>query len=230
MPTNHPHLLKRIRYTNNLHQSTQELYAVGVSSGLGTVDGNLCKDVLQDVKQQRKYADKTLYKSIHNPNGRHDFFLKLEGAGKHLVKQVLSFWKHNQSPLYQPDAKLIEYACFISLPGNEGQEIHCDTQDPIQHKDAISFGIPLQDTTPSMGPLVVTPNDGADFLSIPVKRGQIYGWSQIVPHGGGANLSNTDRYVLYFTIVYPPVLDIDVGGYSLHPDYKNGILLKQFNS
>jgi ectoine hydroxylase-related dioxygenase (phytanoyl-CoA dioxygenase family) len=116
----------------------------------------------------------------------------------------------------------------ISLPGSSPQDIHQDTQDLIQHKDAISFGIPLQDITPVMGPLIVRPTNGLDFFDVPTKQGDIYGWSQIIPHGGGANVSNTERWVLYFTVLYPPVLDIDVGGrYSLHPDYQPGILLRQ---
>ena len=227
IPSNYPHLLNRIPPTRNLTTGTLELYTVGASCGLGTVAKTMCQKVLQEVKQQHKDGDKTLYKSIHTPGGRCDLFLKLEGHGYQLLQQVLSFWKNARCPLYQPNAKLVEFACFISLPGSEGQMIHRDTQDIIQHKDAISFGIPLQDITPSMGPLVVRPTDGTRFWCLPAKQGQIYGWSQTVPHGGGANVSSTERYVLYFTIVYPPVLDIDVGGYSLHPDYQPGLFLRQ---
>ena len=214
--------------TKTVSQNTQQLYETGAARGLGTVDEALCRRVLHEVKQQHKVGSKSLYKGINTPDHRYDLSLKMEGAGKYLVQQILKFWRHQHSPLYQPDAKLIEYACLISLPGSPVQEIHRDTQDRIQHKDAISFGIPLQDITLAMGPLIVRPTNGLDFFDVPAKQGDIYGWSQIIPHGGGANVSNTERWVLYFTVLYPPVLDIDVGGrYSLHPDYQPGILLRQ---
>ena len=214
--------------TKTVSQNTQQLYEIGAARGLGTVDEALCRRVLHEVKQQHKVGSKSLYKGINTPDRRYDLSLKMEGAGKYLVQQILKFWRHQQSPLYQPDAKLVEYACVISLPGSSPQDIHQDTQDLIQHKDAISFGIPLQDITPVMGPLIVRPTNGLDFFDVPTKQGDIYGWSQIIPHGGGANVSNTERWVLYFTVLYPPVLDIDVGGrYSLHPDYQPGILLRQ---
>jgi hypothetical protein len=214
-----------------LSQNTQKLYETGAARKLGTVDEALCHRVLQEVKQQHRVGSKALYKGINTPDRRHDLALKMEGAGKYLVQQILKFWKHKQSPLYQPDAKLVEYACLISLPGSLPQKIHRDTQDRIQHKDAISFGIPLQNITPSMGPLTVRPTNGLDFFDVPAKTGEIYGWSQIVLHGGGANVSNTERWVLYFTVLYPPVLDIDVGGsYSLHLDYQPGLLLRHIIS
>lgn len=214
--------------TKTVSQNTQQLYEIGAARGLGTVDEALCRRVLHEVKQQHKVGSKSLYKGINTPDRRYDLSLKMEGAGKYLVQQILKFWRHQQSPLYQPDAKLVEYACVISLPGSSPQDIHQDTQDLIQHKDAISFGIPLQDITLAMGPLIVRPTNGLDFFDVPAKQGDIYGWSQIIPHGGGANVSNTERWVLYFTVLYPPVLDIDVGGrYSLHPDYQPGILLRQ---
>ena len=226
IPSNYPHFFKNIPCTKNLAQGTRELYATGAACGLGNMNKTLCQNTLQEVIRQKKYANKTLYGNIDSKKQRYDLFLKLEGAGQQLVQQTLSFWKSRQSPLYQPNAKLIEYACFISLPGSRGQDIHRDTGDSIQHKDAISFGIPLQDITPRMGPLVVKPTGGS-WSCIAAQQGQVYGWSQTVEHGGGANSSNTARYVLYFTILYPPVFDINVGGkYSLHPDYQPGLNLE----
>ena len=64
------------------------------------------------------------------------------------------------------------------------------------------------------------------WYSITGDKGDVYGWSAIVQHGGGANHSRDTRYVFYITILYPPLKKVDVGGYSLLPIYNNGIRVK----
>lgn len=219
--------LPSLEPANSIQEGQTQLYNHGVASGLGVIPKKQCDLVKSQVIEYEKSAPEDSYKSINTNYRRSDLFVPLEGAILDAVKQMLNNWKSIQSPLYHPQSKIVEVACFISLPGCKGQTIHNDTNDDIQHKDAISFGVFLQDVDKKLSPLAVESNASSySWHCVTGKKGDVYGWSAKVHHGGGANRSTKPRYLFYITIVYPPLQDIDVGEYSLLKQYGNGIMVK----
>lgn len=219
--------LPSLEPANTIQEGKTQLYNHGVASGLGIISKKQCDLVKSQVIEYKKSAPKDSYKSINTSYRRSDLFVPLEGPVLDAVKQMLYNWKSIQCPLYHPQSKIVEVACFISLPGCKGQTIHNDTNDDIQHKDAISFGVFLQDVDKKMSPLAVETNASShSWHGVTGKKGDVYGWSAKVQHGGGANRATKPRYLFYITIVYPPLQDIDVGEYSLLKQYGNGIMVK----
>tara|TARA_R110002012_G_scaffold322030_1_gene553978 strand:+ start:5194 stop:5946 length:753 start_codon:yes stop_codon:yes gene_type:complete len=219
--------LPALEPSNTIQEGQVQLYNHGVASGLGVISKSQCDLVKSQVIEYQKSAPEDAYKSINTNYRRSDLFVPLEGPVLDTVKQLLYNWKSIQSPLYHPQSKIVEVACFISLPGCEGQTIHSDTNDEIQHKDAISFGVFLQDVDKKLSPLAVESNASShSWHGVTGKKGDVYGWSAKVQHGGGANRAIKPRYLFYITIVYPPLQDIDVGEYSLLKQYGNGIMVK----
>ena len=219
--------LPSLTHANSIQEGQRQLYTHGVASGLGILSKKQCDLVKSQIIDYEKSAPEDSYKSINTNYRRSDLFVPLEGAILIMVRQMLNNWKSIQSPLYHPESKIIEVACFISLPGCKGQAIHNDTNDDIDHKDAISFGVFLQDVDKYLSPLAVeTDVSSHSWHCVTGKKGDVYGWSAKVDHGGGANRSTKPRYLFYITIVYPPLQDIDVGQYSLLKQYGNGIMVK----
>ena len=83
----------------------------------------------------------------------------------------------------------------------------------------------IQDTNNKFAPLAVKPDNTLVpwWYCITGNKGDVYGWSAIVEHGGGANHTKHTRYLFYITILYPPLKKVEVGDYSLLPMYGNGI-------
>jgi len=220
--SDNPPALPSLYGVNNMKQGVIQLYQTGASCSLGQVNETLCEKCIQEVEIQRESADLNLYGDIRTQYNRYDLMLEMKGIPLKLMQQILRIWDKHQLSIYNPNAIIVEFGCLVSKPGANGQIIHTDTDDDIQYKDAASFGIPLQDISSTMGPLIIKPN-AKTWYKVTAKTGQVYAWSQRVEHAGGANSSNHTRYVLYFSIIYPPIKQVDVGGSTLRPEYGMGV-------
>ena len=227
-PSNYTFLLPSLTCNNNLISNQYTLYKEGVACGLGKIDNILCDYVKKEIIEWKKQSNETMYGDINTIKNRYDLFLPLEGYSLHLVRQLLFYWKNNNLTLYNPNASIIEVGALITLPKAEGQSIHIDTSDTIKYKDCISFGVFLHDVDKQLAPLVVKPdnNNIIRWKCVTGKKGDVYGWSSIIDHGGGANTTKQIRYLFYITIMYPPIKEVDVGGYSLLSKYGKGIKVK----
>ena len=225
IPTNYTFCLPSLSCEGNIQENCNRLYDQGVACGLGKISPLLCDNVKKEVIQWNQTAHKTMYGDINTKTGREDLFMPLKGSTLEVVKKILLSWKNKGITLYNPDATIIEVASFITLPGAIGQRIHVDTSDKIRHKDVLSFGVFLQDIGNKFAPLAVKPDNTLIpwWYCITGKKGDVYGWSAIVEHGGGANHTEHTRYLFYITILYPPLKKVEVGDYSLLPTYGKGI-------
>ena len=228
IPSNYTYCLPSLKCEETMEKNSNRLYKQGAACGLGKISNLLCDNVKKEIIQWNQKADKTMYGDINTKTGRDDLFMPLKGATFDIVKELLLSWKNKGISLYNPDATIIEVASFITLPGAIGQRIHVDTSDKTDHKDVLSFGVFLQDTDNKFAPLAVKPDNTLVpwWYCITGNKGDVYGWSAIVEHGGGANHTNHTRYLFYITILYPPLKKVDVGDYSLLPIYGNGIPVK----
>jgi len=198
----------------------------GISKNLGNISHFQCDECLNFIRERERNIQSTEIGNINSSFRRKDIFLPVEGPIYTIIKSTILNWKKQSSFLYNKEAKIIEVGCFISYPFCFGQSIHKDTSDSIQYKNCISFGIFLHDVNSRFSPLLVQSNVKKNKWNIITgKKGEMYGWSAACYHGGSANWTNKKRYLFYFTILYPPLKTIDVGGYSLLPKYKEGILL-----
>ena len=73
----------------------------------------------------------------------------------------------------------------------------------------------------ALGATPATPH--ATSPNVVGQKGDVDAWAAKITHGGGANRTNSSRYLFYITIMYPPVTYVDVGGYSLLQQYGDGI-------
>ncbi len=229
VPTNYTYCLPSLSCNKDIQYNKKRLYKQGAACGLGKLSSSLCDKVKKEIIEWKDTAHKSMYGDINNyDNKRFDIFMPLKGATLELVKQLLITWKEKGISLYNPNASIIEVSALITYPGAIGQKIHVDTSDKIRHKDVLSFGIFLHDVDKNLAPLAVRLDNNwiPWWYSITGKKGNVYGWSAVVEHGGGANHTRDTRYVFYITILYPPLKKVDVGGYSLLPIYNNGIRVK----
>ena len=229
IPTNYSFFLSSLSCDNSIEENQSRLYTQGAACGLGKIPTLLCDTVKKEIMAWKQTANKTMYGHINTKIGRYDLFMPLKGGTLEIVKKLLISWKVNNVSLYNPDATIIEVASFITLPGAIGQRIHVDTSDKIHHKDVLSFGVFLQDIDNKLAPLVVKPDNSLIpwWYCITGNKGDVYGWSAIVEHGGGANHTKHTRYLFYITILYPPLKKVEVGDYSLLPIYGNGIRVSE---
>ena len=228
IPSNYTYCLLSLKCQGTIQENCNRLNKQGAACGLGNISNLLCDNVKKEIIQWKQKAHKTMYGDINTKRGRDDLFMPFKGATFAIVKELLLSWKNKGISLYNPDATIIEVASFITLPGAIGQRIHVDTSDNIHHKDVLSFGVFLQDTDNKFAPLAVKPDNTLVpwWYCITGNKGDVYGWSAIVEHGGGANHTQHTRYLFYITILYPPLKKVDVGDYSLLPIYGNGIPVK----
>ena len=229
IPTNYTFCLPSLTCGKSIEHNKNRLYKQGAACGLGKISSSLCDNVKQEIVEWKDRANQSMYGDINNKDKkRYDLFMPLNGATLDVVKEMLLSWKENGISLYNPNATIIEVSALITYPGAIGQRIHVDTSDKIHHKDVLSFGVFLHDVDKNLAPLAARPANTwiPWWYSITGEKGDVYGWSAIVQHGGGANHSRDTRYVFYITILYPPLKKVDVGGYSLLPIYNNGIRVK----
>ena len=226
IPTNYTFCLPSLTCGKNIEDNKNRLYKQGVACGMGKISSSLCDNVKKEIVEWKHTANQSMYGDINNKDKkRYDLFMPLKGATLDVVKDLLLSWKENGISLYNPNATIIEVSALITYPGAIGQRIHVDTSDNIHHKDVLSFGIFLHDVDKNLAPLAVRPDNTWKpwWYSITGEKGDVYGWSAIVEHGGGANHSRDTRYLFYITILYPPVTHVDVGGYSLLQQYGDGL-------
>jgi hypothetical protein len=181
----------------------------------------------RDSTQQTNEYDK--FSSVLSPNNRWDLKLPFSPPVEHALRLLLrkgTLLGDTLSSLVGDDAELFELASFVTINGAGRQVMHADTlwsKLPCLYTCTIA----LQDITPDMGPTVFMkgshtkqthrvfdkkPNsllESTPHCLSTLSLGSAALYDSRTLHCGGANKSNKQRALFYFTFANPEGMDED---------------------
>ena len=223
---------------NNSTNCLNQLKKNGIIIIPNAIPNYLCDSVLRDSKLELKNKNKEIGE-INEPINRVDVMLPINNNNKsiikHIYKQLKPMWDQ-----YTPNPVLVECSTFISFPKSKSQPWHRDTDNYKNDSKLISIGVALDDISPDMGPLEVfrgTNNNDLDIVDVVKQvgynynrmnctKGSIIMWDSTVFHRGGANKSNKQRPVFYFSFMGNNGNKPKGATYSLKSKYGKNLYVK----
>lgn len=149
----------------------------------------------------------------HESSKRRDVHLTITPWVRLLVRHVWISHKDLWVSLVGENPLFYECSTLMTLPGARPQTWHRDASSMgPRYKKILSIGVLMQDTTEDMGALQVVPmthlhnkdirsaTERKHKISVSGRAGDIVCWDANVHHRGGANASDSSRFVFYFTL------------------------------
>lgn len=181
-------------------------------SGIVLVEEVIPAQVCQRIKHQLPKLRPVAPTRIIEPSHRMDLLVYAGGYVSQVLRESWALLAPFMEEELGPNPEVVELSAMVSFPGAARQAPHPDVKQGTDQASMYSVFIPLTDQSFEMGPLLAWPGTHLekpaelpmqDVVPMLTKAGSLIIMDSRLYHCGGANCSQVERPVLYFTLKGP---------------------------